>query len=44
MVIFGSNLTTFDCSSILGGRLGSNEIWLEPKTEQPSGNLASPNL
>jgi hypothetical protein len=44
MVIFGSILTTFDCSSIFGGRLGSNEIWLEPKTEPPSGNLASSNL
>jgi len=40
---FGLILTTFELSSIFGGRWGSIENWLEPKTEPPSGNLACPN-
>jgi len=43
MVIFGSISNTFESSSIFGGSLGSNENWLEPKTEPPSKNLACPN-
>jgi len=30
-------------SSIFGGSWGSIEIWLEPKTKPPTGNLACPN-
>jgi hypothetical protein len=44
MIIFGSIFTTFELSSIFGGSWGSNENWLEPKTEPPLGNLACPNL
>jgi len=44
MIIFGSILTTFEWSIIFGGSWGSIENWLEPKTEPPSGNLASQNL
>jgi len=40
MIIFGSILTTFESSSILGGSWGSIENWPEPKTKLPSGNLA----
>jgi len=38
MIIFGSILTAFESSS-----WGSIEIWLEPKIEPPSANLACPN-
>ncbi len=44
MIIFGSILTTFESSSIFGGRRGSIENWLEPKIKPPSGNLACQNL
>jgi len=43
MIIFGSILTTFQSRIIFGGRWGSIENWLEPKTEPPLGNLACPN-
>jgi len=43
MIIFGSILTTFELSSIVGGSWGSIENWLEPNIEPPSGNLACPN-
>jgi hypothetical protein len=44
MIIFGSILTTFESSSIFGGRWGSIENWLEPKTEPTLENLARQNL
>jgi len=44
MIIFGSNLTTFESSIISGGSWGSIENRLENKTKPPSGNLAFPNL
>jgi hypothetical protein len=37
-------LTSFKLSIIFGGRLGTTENWLVPKTEPPSGNFARPNL
>jgi len=43
MIVFGSILTAFASSSILGGSWGSIEYWLKPKTEPPSGNLACLN-
>jgi len=42
MIIFWSILTTFELSIIFGGRWGRTENWLNPKTKQPSGNLACP--
>ena len=44
LLIFESILTTFKLSIIHRGRWDSIENWLEPKTEPPSGNLASPNM
>jgi len=44
LLIFESILTSFKTSIIFGGSLGIAENWLEPKTKQPSGNLACPNL
>jgi len=43
MIIFGSNLTTFELSSIFGGSWGSIENWIELKAEPPAQNLACPN-
>jgi len=43
MIIFWSNLTTFESSIIFWGSWGRMEKCLEPKTEPPSGNLACPN-
>jgi hypothetical protein len=43
MIIFGSILTFFELSNISGDSWGTVENWLEPKTEQPSANLACPN-
>ncbi len=40
MIIFGMIWTTFESISTFEGSWGSIENWLEPKTEQPSGNLA----
>jgi len=42
-IIFRSILTIFELSSIFGGRWGSIENWLKPKTEPPLDNLACPN-
>jgi len=44
MIIFESNLTTFEVSVIFLGSWGSSENWLEPKTEPPFVILACPNL
>ena len=44
MIIFGSILTTFELSSNFGGRSGSIENGLKPKTEQPSGNFSLPKF
>jgi len=43
MIVFRLILTTFESSSI-GGSWGSIKIWLEPKIEPPSENLACPDL
>jgi len=43
MIIFGLIFTIFELSSIFGGRWGSLENWLKPKTELTSGNFACPN-
>jgi len=44
MIIFGSILTTFESSSIFGGRYGNIENWLKPKNKPPLGYLACSNL
>jgi len=46
MIIIESILTIYELStmsSIFGGSCGSNENWLEPKTELPWGNIACSN-
>jgi hypothetical protein len=44
MIVFGLILTTFELSIIFRGSWSSIENWLKPKSEQPSGYLACPNL
>jgi len=44
MIVFGSILTRFEWSSIFGGRWGSIENWLEPKTEPTLEYSACQNL
>jgi len=42
-MIFWVNFDHFCIKHYFGGRWGSIENWLEPKTKPTSGNLAFPN-